>query len=518
MRTNKSNKKLIMLYMLLPLTFAIVIAVVFFIITDINKRIKENTPIVPPTNIVTPTLTVPNSITIDKLETFKFEYTVENLGNFIVSLKVENSNIASINKDGYIIPNSVGTTNLITEINCSPKITKTTTLIILDAVTDISYNIKNIDNTLADILYVNNNYILEIDENASVNNCPTIIYDDEFVSNVNKLDSTSNTLKYQFTILNPGEFVFKYTSKYVSKTINLCAYVYPNTFEVEFLNISFNNNVGNLYLFDSNYTNEANLDGFFNNCSFSLTTIENSNENITIAIDGDCVNVNNNTITAIKEGSALITFTSQISKISKSFQINVIECTPNKIRYNNNEYNFGTTINVNYEINTEYDFIIEYLPIYSLSNFILETSGSAIIVDNNSVKITGNSGCVYLKINNEIVFTLNISKLPSYKISVTLNQSESETTFQDNIFTIVYVTDCYFSLLCEIYNTDTNTKHSEQNLIAQIDNTNIVCASSGSLEVKNGILSLKANSTGTTTLILSNEELNINLTITIIVI
>ena len=116
--------------------------------------------------IPTPTLTIPTNITLDLLQTnFAFEYSVTNLADFVVSISIDDTSIATIDSNNVITPLKVGETKIITSINTNPTIAKETTLKINDCVQNVNFTITNKDGSVPNIFFTGTSYILKLEQN-----------------------------------------------------------------------------------------------------------------------------------------------------------------------------------------------------------------------------------------------------------------------------------------------------------------------------------------------------------------
>ena len=516
------NKKKFYIFLIIFLCFLALIGTFFTIkiIKNINFSIDANNNNDSSSNnnenssFNSPSLSVESSIVIDKYETYKFSYSAENLSNYSIIVKIMDNEIASIDDELNITPLLVGKTTIITSINCHPKIEKKTTLIIDDAVTDFTYKILDLNNHDA-YTYVNNFYFLEITENAIVTTLPNIIYDNNFISGFEFISKNKNILTYKFKVINAGEFNFNYINKYCEKyTKNISAYNYPSNYEVNF-DISSTNNTLNLYIFNKNFSTQANEDGYFNSCSFLLTLVDNSNEIINITKNNDIIAIDDNIITAIEDGECILTFTSEITDIKKQYTIFVQTIIVNEINYNNETYNLNNQIDLTLELNQEKDFIIKILPIYFYGDVSIDYS-DGVIIKNNKIKLVSNENQIINVIyNNKIILQFNIVSLKEITIEVSLFECTTNCNFNLDKITITYSNDCFLILKCEIYYN--NSLYFNQNLNISYTSS-IIATSDNSSTIKNNFVTLEILEKGSCTIEIFNRNLNISKTITIIIV
>ena len=499
-------------------TIAIAIAVPFIvkIVNNIIAQTQSPTdptppdepPVVPPK---TPTLTVPTSITIDKLTTnHKFEYTVTDLGEYQVSVTILDTSIASLDTNNYIIPSAVGSCIIVTEINCEPKITKTTTLTICDAVTDITYKIIDENNQEPEQLFVGKTYTLEVCENGNINDPPNLGYLAEYISDFTFVNKTDNTSTYIFKIIKAGDFNFYYNGKYCKKYINLTSYIFPTEINVSFSNITIEDNCANLYLFNNTYAQQANADGYFDETIFEVFIADYVYDEIDYEIAGSSILLNDNKITAVKQGKSSIIFTSSVSGISKIFEFNVIIIEPNSITLNSSNYNIGDQAELNLKVNTQSDFIIDFAPIYAYGKLSIDTSDNITILDNKITLTCAETGNAVIKFNDIIILTCIVNYISEYKVDISLGLHTNQISFSNDTLNIVLGDNNIFVLNCKVKNTTTN-QYEDINLNVDILDTNIVSGTTSNeyIEIKNGTLTLIALNKGSTKLVFSNDTLNI---------
>lgn len=517
----------IKLIIMAVLTIAIVIAVPF-IVKIVNNIIAQNQlpdeptppdepPVEPPKM---PTLTVPTSITIDKLTTnHKFEYTVTDLGDYQVTITIQDTSFATLDTNNYIIPSAVGNTNIVTEINCEPKITKTTSLTITDAVTDITYSIKDSDNKVPNNLFVGKTYTLSITENGNLNEPPNLGYLDEYISNFTFINKTYNISTYTFKIIKAGNFNFYYNGKYCQKYINLTSYIFPTDINVSFSNIIFEDNCANLFLFNKTYTQEANLDGYFTETELEITIPDYVYDDISFEIIGNSIALNDNKISAVQVGKSSITFTSSVSGIIKTFEFNVVMIEPNSISLNSSLYNICDITELDLKVNTPTDFIVDFAPIYAYGELTIETSNNVTILDNKITLTSANAGYVIIIFNDITILTCNINFISDYKVDLSIGSHLCDINLTDDTLTVTLCENNYFALNCKVTNTTIN-QDADIDLYVEILDTTIVCGtiSNEYVEIKNDTLTLVGLATGNTKIIFRNDKFNIYYELNIVIV
>lgn len=461
------------------------------------------------TENIFPTLTVPASIKIDKFESdFVFEYSVKNLGEYSISIEIQNCEIATIS-DGKIIPIKVGETNIITKINCEPKIEKYTLLTVVDAVTQVDYKIKDSTDKIADKLFVNSTYFLEIDENATNKNIPNIIYSQENISQFNFIEKKNNISKFSFTIAKYGEFNFQYINKYCNKNINLWAYNFPTEINVNFNKNIYKNEKYYLYLFNNEYLYEANLDNIFNKVDFEISINNTVYDEIYYEINGDSISIKNNQIIAEKVGCSSITFISKISNISRTFIFDIRKIIPDFLTINSQKYYINSNNNLQLKIAQKYNFTIEVTPKYFYGELSFEHSQNIQFADSKITLLDTNPATITIKINGEIFCTFAISHIPEYTFQISLEQSSENISLTNNQLNITMSSNNFFVLKCLTYDTATSKK-IPISITITIANQTIVSPTNAILELRNNTITLKAISSGITKIIFSNSDYGIS--------
>lgn len=515
----KFNTKI---YLIAGITAIISSILLCFIITTIviGAHSPTNPPVTPPSSEepgneepTLPTLDVPSNITIEILATKTFTYSVENLNNYVVSISILDNTIATIDET-TIIPHKVGTTKIITSINTEPLITKETTLTIVDCTKEVTFYITDINYTTVDIFYTDTDYILEINQNILPVELPTITY-----SNISKFEllKTENTSYfYKFKIESYGDFTFNYKGTYVEKSYNYFAYKLPTNFEIIF-NREINNNTIYLYLFNNNYIDIANTDGYFNNITYTILPQDNTLDNITISeYDTPLISISNNTITALGVGTATIKFYSSISNTYKTYSIVISEINISTIVINNENKNFGTMETIYIDATSNYHFAYSYLPVYGMGELVLNYSDSELNFSDNYFTFINNAytSTITITYNNQIIYTLNLCVNPVIKHNITITYSTLESNIVNSTIYTTYANDALIQLSVMAVDSSTNTPISTQDYEVNIHDTNICSCND---RIINGNINLLLHSTGTTTIDIIDIINNITITLTIIV-
>lgn len=515
----KFNTKI---YLIAGITAIISSLLLCFIITIIV--IGDHAPTIPPATPPAteepgneepslPTLDVPSNIAIELLSTKTFTYSVENLNNYIVSVTILDNTIATIDET-TIIPHKVGTTKIITSINTEPLITKETTLTIIDCTREVEFYITDTNYTPVDVSYTNTEYILEINQNILPVELPTITYSN--ISKFELLKTENSSYFYKFKIESYGDFTFNYKGTYVEKSYNYFAYKLPTNFEIIF-NREINNNTIYLYLFNNNYIDIANNDGYFNNITYTILPQDNTLDNITITeYDSSLISISNNTISALGVGTATIKFYSSISNTYKTYSIVISEINISTIIINNENKNFGTIETIYIDDTYNYHFVYSYLPVYGLGELVLNYNDSELNFSDNYFTFTNNTyaSTITLTFNDQIIYTLNLVINPVIKHNITITYSTLDSNLVGNTIYTKYIADALIQLSVIAVNSSTNTPISTQDYEVTIYDTNICSCND---KIINGNINFLLHSTGTTTIDIIDIINNITITLTIIV-
>ncbi|MBE7082700.1 MAG: hypothetical protein E7378_03400 [Clostridiales bacterium] len=508
------SKKNIIIICIIAIALSVGLGLFFVLST------KPKTPPAPPPEVPMPTLVVEQEIVIDKFcNNRKIAYTKENLGDYVLTISIENTNLASLEND-IIKPKAVGTTKIIYEINCEPKISKTTTLVITDVVTDVDLQIKNLDDSAVENFYCNQTYKLIITQNVNVLTSFEIDFDESLVGEFEEVSTNCPIYVYTFKIKQHGQIKFEFVSEYCEKEVSIFAYVYPSNFDVDFDYVSPNNNNEiNLYLFNTNFTEQANLDGYQNYTNYCINTMPNSNDEVEFELTGDCVSIANNKISAISEGVANLTFTSKISGESKTFKIIVGKIKPTSILINDEPFEINASLNKTIVANTPYEFKVEVLPAYAYGDMAFETQN--VTLENDILTLNESTGLVQVVFNNQTILTINYSLeiVDEYKIDIYVtNNKTSNVTLDGDTLKVDYLQGAVFEISCIVYKNDVIV--SPQVVNVEISDENVLKPTNGQFVTIDGLILFKLFNAPTddVTLIFTFADDDTNLTRTISVV
>lgn len=466
-----------------------------------------------------PSITVPESITIELLSgPVIFEYTTTNISSYNVKIHIEDETIASISNN-HITPLKIGETKIITTINCEPTITKSTTLIVEDCIKSVNLHIINEDESIPARYFTNTYYILKIEQNIIKEN-PSLNL--ENIKEINLIKTENNSYYYKFQINSYGNFSFVYNGKYVNKSIENYAYKLPTNFEINF-NRNVNNSQINLYLFNNNYQSEANSNNLYNSLGFEIIKQQYSYDDIVLLdnYNHNIIEILNGTILAKSAGQTQISFYSNISKITKTFDVVVNEISLGSISVNGEPHNLGTIESIELTNISEFDFAFSYLPIYAICNLTLEYNENELTYENNKIKLNDNVTNSYLYIKNfdNVVYTLNIIKkieIQESSVGHALTITYGTATLSSNTLNVNLSACTMLQLNCTAYDKTTNINLTIQNYSVEIKDTSICYLMSQ--EVSGGNIDLKFLKAGKTTLTITDLENDIVICIEIIVV
>lgn len=517
----RKDKDKILNYLVLTLICILLLgAIIYFVInnTNNNKPPSGDGDLIIPGDDGSqgkpPTLVVSENITIDKLEfNTSVAYVVTDIGNYNVTVYVEDTSIAEVDDNLKIIPKKVGSTRIVTEINTNPKIQKFTNLTINDVVESINYKFLNTDSNETNTFYVGEFYYLQITENVNVDMSSVLNYSNDQIE-CEFVEKTENVLIYKFKPKVYGNITFDYVNKYCIEQIDITAYNKPTDFAVNF-NLPSENNTINLYLYNVEYNLQANLDGCFNTCTFNITLQENVIDNVNVTFSGGNFALNGNVITASCEGSGEIKFKSEISGVEKVHNIIVTKITPNELVVNNENLSLNTTITKTIKINTEYDLEIKVNPIYYLGTINIQCKEGITLID-DKVILTSDTASLVINYDGDEILTINFNKEIEYTISASL-ENVYNCTANKNEDTIVVdnIEQDSFIYLQFVIKDENKQNFENQEFLISIDDKAIVNTTNGKESTNNGYLPLAVLKSGTAKVTVTHTLTNVSKTIII---
>lgn len=422
MKLNISNKTKIVLICVSGL---IVIALAIFTALLLTTKNKNDSVIDSEIKAVA-TITGPKHQTIELLDNSKtLIFTIKNKADND-EIKIFNSDdtIATISNEYKIIPHKVGTTTATISLTES-GINYSIYLEIIDCTKTVEFELTDLNNNPIDDFYTDKYYLLHIFEDYPSNTTPQIL---SSMSDFNLLSYNSGEFIFTFKNNTPGEFSFIYNGKYFSYEEKYNVRELPTAFNVNF-SADINNNYINLYLFDKNYETQANLDSVFD---FAEFTIQKSHPYDDVEInlidnENNVVYLNNNALVANSIGTCQLQFKSKISGFTLTYFINVQSINIGAISVNNTMCELGDEENITLKQNQEYYFEFYKLPIYSPQEIDVTYNQDEISFNDNIIKlITNHSSTFLLKIDNNIIYTVNICYDDSHDEQNQNNEEQNE--------------------------------------------------------------------------------------------
>ncbi len=307
---------------------------------------------------------------------------------------------------------------------------------ILDTITEVNSTIYK-NNESVDNLFVGENYIIEFTFNANMNIPFTLIASDN-VSNLESLIiNDENKIRFSFNVISADETFFIFEYRNFSKKFIYDTYEYIDNFDINFEN-GYKNNILTLYIFNSDFTLEANNDDIFNQTKLNVNVDNNNLELFEIKIlDNQVAYIENNSIIAKSVGETTLLVTAlDGSNYSESITIKVENVLVDEISPAYSE----KILNKNESLKIEYAFS----PKYAITNFEITTNGE-ILTDNTFY--AQNTGTYTILITDKIanifaniLITVN-EDIPPSKVyySIEFNQSildEYNTEFKNDVLSI----------------------------------------------------------------------------------
>ena len=510
-----SKIKQIILTVCAVLTFAVIFTTFTLIIVDNNK-----TGIIVPTNstIEQASIQSPDLIEIEYLAEYKnFYFSVTGAPNTSVEVDVENEDIATIDDAGSkIFPHSIGETKITVSVLCDPIIKKETIVRVVDCTSEINFSLYDTNNNPITTIFLNETYILKVGHNILPNQMPNILCSTE---NLRLIQTTLTEYIFEFsTNQELFELTYEYNGNYeLTKHFETHVYSTLTDFSVNFSDVSTTNNIINLYMFNNEKLLEANDNNIFNETTFTIEQQPNTIDDIAYNIENQNIaDVVNNKLIAKADGETTISFTSSISNVTKTYTVRVSSVYLNSLVINNSQTEFGTNANISLELNGEYDFSFSATPTYALNNVEILYDDTAISYSNETIKLTGpENTVVYLRINNEIVYTLNITYIAPPTITHEINVQTTyncDAELNSNSLTITNVqTGAQMQISCFAY--ENNVKQLSQEFTATFSNGTCTLLE----PVTNGNITFGIMNTGTCTLTINDINNNVEILLNIIV-
>ena len=474
--------------------------------TDQNDDEKNNAP-----NII-----CEDNIIIDKLETHKINYSLQNINDNTFEFIVKDKSIVTVDNIGNITPIGVGNTTITLQVNSNPIVTKQIQVTVIDCVTVALFEILDFNLLPASTIYTNTYYYLKVTQDAIPDIDPTITCSMSEFTLENKND---NVYLFKFICRNFGEIIFGYQSKYVNKNATYTCLNYPSNFDVSFSN-SFNENKITLFVFDEAQKSLANDDGIFNSTSFEFLLTSNSNDEIQCILNCDYVEIKENSIYAKSVGNGTLSFVSKVSGVTKTFNVEVKRADIYAIYVNDQIYEIGTTLNFELSDDECIKLDFEKYPIYALGELnIIFNSNKITNSDSNYALITNDGGTIEVYSNSILLLTINLFHKESVVNQITYNITVDAThnctgNIQNNILSISTTNiPAYLNLKCLAYENETLL--STQSYTANFSNQSI-CRLANQ-KISNGVIQIEILSIENCTLTIYDTINDIQIIISIIV-
>lgn len=518
-------KSIIISLVICGLIVASLIACFLFLPENPAKPPENNPPVTPPPTPPAPTITAPENITVKLLDNSKsFEYSVTNIGEYSDSVIIENASVATL-ENNVIKPKAVGTTKIIVSVNCTPAVTKETTLTVIDCISEVNLSITNVNGVTPERYYTNTKYILKLQQNIiednkpfinvnNNNNLPKLIANN--IENINYLKTENNCYYYEFNIISYGNFSFEYKGEYVSANIQNSALNYPTNFSLNFENNLLNNSNINLYLFNEDYLSDANQNNVYNKANFTIQKFENSYDEITASSsNNNIVTITDNQIIAKTEGSAQVTFKSLISNYEIKVNVTVCNINLERLIINGVSKNLNETLNVTLNLNEEYNLNFTPSPIYSICNLSVSYNENEVDFSNGKIKLLNNvtSSIIYIKNEETTIYTINFSLASNLTLTATLLYPTS-TQIINNTLTISK--NVYAQIKCNISDLnypENNVPFGEYKLTYDKSYISLLDPN-----ITAGSIALEFLEVGITQILITNITHNVSMVLTVIIV
>lgn len=375
-----------------------------------------------------PTLNVANDLICDINSRVHFSYTVNNASDYKVYVEIVDSDIADIDKNSLLItPKLLGNTKIKTRLIVDEdEIIKYTNLKITTDKVDC--NIKILENSKEpEFLVKNNEYIIEVSkshghkENNDVIISFTDIFNGKEVCDYSliKLSSNNKITTYKFIPKTTGKYKISYADKYANDETEVFCYDKTNFINA---NIKNANKIGDnycVYLYKTNYENDAINDGYYNSAEIEYNQNIDSYEKLDIEITSIDETSLKNKISYATSGNIIKIKAMDICKFvvkifsstTKQF-INIRFCVEkilashivfNGIKYLVSELN---SITQNININEPENFGYSIFPTYALGKIDISSDDGVIISDGTVVVNSFNNYNVAFKYNDIIVLKI----------------------------------------------------------------------------------------------------------------
>ena len=422
-------------------------------VTDDNKIIV--TPIVP--TITAQDITLYTNQTKDIIFDVECEhnYTINILCNFD-ELTIINNTVKAIASGEYYFDIVVQVDNL--------DYIKRVNVYAITPITQIEYQIYNRQNNIVDKLFVGDSYIIKIMPNSKMLDGEISL--SENLSDI-QIQNFNNTMFVSFNVESYDNTKFVFSAYNFLQEINIDTYCYINNFNV-------NIERQDLYLFNTNYATQANIDGKYNFTLFEFGLDDKNYNSYEITLSNpDVVQIVENKIIAKSCGTSYINF---VATDGSGYTEKYLITTQNILI---SQMNFVEQ-NVILDVNQSYTPSYVISPIYAICNLVFDIdfdeSISFALAGNYTLTLTdriSNNTCQMTFVIKDVVVInyqlhFNNSFLTEYNATYqndTLTLTGKDTTiiyFDYSIISTPAYTGSILSV-CEIvgenidYNIETNS-------------------------------------------------------------
>lgn len=475
---------------------------------------------------------VSENLTCEINDTVRLLYSIDGTVDYTLSVKVLNEDIASIDKTTFCInPKMVGKTKIISTLifGDDKKIERSTDLNIFSENMCCCFNMYKNNEVVTDLI-AGETYVAEIERNCKYDKTAllNVKTTDKFDNGIKDSDCTIEKLfsdnkidKYTIVPNKSGKFNFVYKDEYFNFEKSFVCYAYTNAIDYEVSYATKDENSYSMFLFDKNYTKEANLDGYYDFAEVDYTQNADSLEELEVAIDeidADkqeclCVEIcaHKIRIAAKKVCKFVCKIYSSLTGFCEKINFEIKKVLASTICFNGKNYSISKPKEIGFEFEPDEPkkFVLTKAPIYSLYDIELEYDEESLVIKNNkifiddygtySVEICYRNVCVlrivYTKINDYIYIInpdINIQPLGGFSI---VKQSDFElvlrydrTNFGD-YFKITYSIsstnndDYSEDITSEIYDIDLKEKYKFPYHFELTSNSLFICFDkSGTIE------------------------------------
>lgn len=416
------NKKYITIIIITVVVAITVFLVAFFVIK--NSKKPNNLPVGEQNEIEI----LCNDITLFIDETKDINFQVIGAKDYKVDFAVSNENIKIENNK--IIPNKVGKSTVTIKIVEDKNLySKNFVVEVLPSVKDANIFVSDQNNVNVTKVFVGEFYILNVVLSTEVIDSYEILTS-ENISNFSKINSTKTKLQFLFKVNSYGEtnFVFKYRK--FEKTFTIDCYEFINNF-----NVKFSKNTKNLYIFNENYKNIAQLNEIHSSCSFEITPNANTLNSYSVVVEGNAVILDNNTLVAQNEGkSNLIISANDGSGYYEKYEFVVEKIFANDLHFD--------VPKIELNVNESYTFSYSYSPIYACVDITIFGDENISISNNTISSSVAGDYTLYIKdnlTNKTSQMLVKVKQPQTYTYQLEFNKSfmlQNNATFENDVLTV----------------------------------------------------------------------------------